>query len=134
MGKMMLASSQPDGYYLSHGQMAIRRRGIDMSKSVTCKRCGRNDLQWKQSKAGKWYLTYDEGVSICGDGGRAIKTLYPAHECLVRDGALTEQRASLILSGRITTTAAEMAEAQAMEDADIAAYEAKYGRKPYGLN
>jgi len=130
---MMLASSQPDGYYLSHGQMAIRRRGIHMKKSVTCKRCGRNDLQWWQSKAGKWYLTYDEGVSIYGDGGRAIKTLHPAHECLVRDGELTEQRASLILRGRITTTAAEQAEAQAIDDADNAAFEARYGRKPYGV-
>jgi hypothetical protein len=104
-----------------------------MKKSVTCKRCGRNDLQWWQSKAGKWYLTYDEGVSIYGDGGRAIKTLHPAHECLVRDGELTEQRASLILRGRITTTAAEQAEAQAIDDADNAAFEARYGRKPYGV-
>ena len=119
MGERILASSQPDGYCSSHGQMAIRRRGIDMSKSVTCKRCGRNDLQWKQSKAGKWYLTYDEGVSIAGESGRIIKTIYPMHECLVRDGELTEQRASLILSGRITTTEAEMTEAQ-MTEAQVA--------------
>ena len=85
------------------------------SKSVTCKKCGRNDLAWKQSKAGKWYLTYDEGVGIFGDGGRQIKTLYPAHECLVRDGALQSDRAILILCGTITTTAEEYAEAVALE-------------------
>jgi hypothetical protein len=105
-----------------------------MSKSVTCKRCGRNDLQWRESKAGKWYLTYDEGVAISGESGRQIKTIHPMHECLVRDGELTETRASLILRGIITTTEEERAEAQAMEDADIAAFEARYGRKPYGVN
>jgi hypothetical protein len=88
-----------------------------MAKLVTCKRCGRNDLQWKQSKAGKWYLTYDEGAAIFGDGGKQIKTLYPAHECLVRDGELTEKRASLIVRGRITTTDEEQSEAQALLDA-----------------
>lgn len=86
-------------------------------KTNTCKRCGRNDLRWKQSKAGKWYLTYDEGVGIGGESGRIIKTIYPMHECLVRDGALTERRATLILCGIITTTDAECAEAQAMETA-----------------
>lgn len=104
-----------------------------MAKSVTCKKCGRNDLQWKQSKAGKWYLTYNEGVGISGDSGRNIKTVYPMHECLVRDGELTERRASLILSGIITTTDEEMAEALAMHEADMQAYEAKYGNRPYGM-
>lgn len=104
-----------------------------MAKSVTCKKCGRNDLQWKQSKAGKWYLTYNEGVGISGDSGRNIKTVYPMHECLVREGALTERRASLILSGIITTTDEEMAEALAMHEADMQAYEAKYGKRPYGM-
>lgn len=88
-----------------------------MAKSVICKRCGRNDLAWRQSKAGKWYLTYDEGVEISGETGRHIKTIHPAHECLVRDGELTEKRADLILRGRITTTEQEMAEAKALEDA-----------------
>ena len=88
-----------------------------MAHSVTCKKCGRNDLQWKQSKAGKWYLTYDEGVGIGGESGRIIKTIYPMHECLVREGALTERRATLILCGIITTTDAEYAEAQAMDTA-----------------
>jgi hypothetical protein len=104
-----------------------------MATSVTCKKCGRNDLQWKQSKAGKWYLTYDEGVGISGESGRNIKTVYPMHECLVREGELTERRASLILSGIITTTDEEMAEAQAMHEADMQAYEAKYGKRPYGM-
>ena len=104
-----------------------------MATSVTCKKCGRNDLQWKQSKAGKWYLTYNEGVGISGDSGRNIKTVYPMHECLVREGELTERRASLILSGIITTTDDEMAEALAMHEADMQAYEAKYGNRPYGM-
>jgi hypothetical protein len=104
-----------------------------MAKSVTCKKCGRNDLQWKQSKAGKWYLTYNDGVGISGESGRNIKTVYPMHECLVREGALTERRASLILSGIITTTDEEMAEALAMHEADMQAYEAKYGKRPYGM-
>ncbi len=104
-----------------------------MATSVTCKKCGRNDLQWKQSKAGKWYLTYNEGVGISGDSGRNIKTVYPMHECLVREGELTERRASLILSGIITTTDDELAEAQAMHEADMQAYEAKYGKRPYGM-
>ena len=86
-----------------------------MAKSVTCKRCGRNDLAWRQSKAGKWYLTYDEGVEIGGECGRHIKTIHPAHECLVRDGALESNRAILILCGTITTTAEEYAEAVALE-------------------
>jgi hypothetical protein len=104
-----------------------------MAKSVTCKKCGRNDLQWKQSKAGKWYLTYNDGVGISGESGRNIKTVYPMHECLVREGALTERRASLILSGIITTTDEEMAEALAMHEAEMQAYEAKYGKRPYGM-
>lgn len=104
-----------------------------MAKSVTCKKCGRNDLQWKQSKAGKWYLTYNDGVGISGESGRNIKTVFPMHECLVREGALTERRASLILSGIITTTDEEMAEALAMHEADMQAYEAKYGKRPYGM-
>ena len=104
-----------------------------MATSVTCKKCGRNNLQWKQSKAGKWYLTYNEGVGISGDSGRNIKTVYPMHECLVREGELTERRASLILSGIITTTDDELAEAQAMHEADMQAYEAKYGNRPYGM-
>jgi hypothetical protein len=85
------------------------------AKSVTCKRCGRNDLAWRESKAGKWYLTYAEGVGIFGDGGRQIKTLYPAHECLVRNGELEYDRALLILSGIITTTNEEYTEATALE-------------------
>lgn len=101
-----------------------------MSKSVTCKRCGRNDLAWRQSKAGKWYLTYDEGAAIIGEGGRHIKTIHPAHECLVRDGELTEKRADLILRGKITTTDDEIAEAQAMENAAMDAFEAKHGYRP----
>jgi hypothetical protein len=104
-----------------------------MAKTVTCKKCGRNDLQWKQSKAGKWYLTYAEGVGIAGDSGRNIKTFYPMHECLVREGELTERRMSLILSGIITTTDAEVAEAEAMYEAQLQAYEAKYGNRPYGM-
>jgi hypothetical protein len=92
----------------------IRTKGNEM-KSVTCKRCGRNDLAWKQSKAGKWYLTYNEGVAIGGESGRHIKTIHPAHECLVRDGELTERRAGFIVSGLITTTPEEYAEAIAME-------------------
>ena len=99
-------------------------------KPVTCKRCGRNDLAWRQSKSGKWYLTYDEGAAIFGEGGRHIKTVHPAHECLVRDGELSEKRADLILRGRITTTEEERAEAQAMEDAAKDAFEAKYGYRP----
>jgi len=62
-------------------------------------------------------LTYDEGVGIGGESGRIIKTIYPMHECLVREGALTERRATLILCGIITTTDAEYAEAQASETA-----------------
>jgi hypothetical protein len=104
-----------------------------MATSVTCKKCGRNDLQWKQSKAGKWYLTYDEGVGISGESGRSIKTIYPMHECLVREGELTEKRASLICSGLITTTDEELAEARAMEEASLEAYKAKYGNRPYGM-
>ena len=103
---------------------------MTVKKSVTCKRCGRNDLQWKQSKAGKWYLTYDEGAAIFGDGGRHIKTIHPAHECLVRDGELSEKRCDLILRGTITTTDEEFAEAQAMENAAMDAFEAKHGYRP----
>ncbi len=78
-------------------------------------------------------MTYNDGVGISGESGRNIKTVYPMHECLVREGALTERRASLILSGIITTTDEEMAEALAMHEADMQAYEAKYGKRPYGM-
>ena len=100
---------------------------MNAKKLVTCKKCGRNDLQWKQSKAGKWYLTYDEGAHIVGESGRTIKILYPAHQCLVRDGELSEKRCALILRGLITTTDEERAEAEAMEQAKIDAYYAKTG-------
>tara|TARA_R110000822_G_scaffold121075_1_gene254773 strand:- start:754 stop:1065 length:312 start_codon:yes stop_codon:yes gene_type:complete len=96
------------------------------NKTNTCKKCGRNDLRWKQSKAGKWYLTYDEGVAIGGESGRIIKTIYPMHECCVRDGELTERRATLILCGIITTTDDEMIEAQHMDIANFDSYDAKY--------
>ncbi len=99
-------------------------------KQVTCKRCGRNDLAWRQSKSGKWYLTYDEGVEIAGESGRHIKTIHPAHECLIRDGELSEKRCDLILRGRITTTQEEQAEAQAMEKALLDAFEIKNGYRP----
>lgn len=101
-----------------------------VKKLVTCKRCGRNDLVWRESKAGKFYLTYDEGAAIIGEGGRQIKTIHPAHQCLVRDGELTEKRADLILRGTITTTDEELAEAQAMENALLDAFEAKHGYRP----
>jgi hypothetical protein len=86
-----------------------------MSKSVTCKKCGRNDLAWKQSKAGKWYLTYDESCEVRGESGSVIKSFKPAHQCLQREGALESERAILILCGIITTTAEEYAEAVALE-------------------
>lgn len=86
-----------------------------MAKSVTCKRCGRNDLVWRQSKSGKWYLTYDEAVEVVGESGRGIKSFRPAHQCLARDGELQFERAILILCGTITTTEEEYAEALEME-------------------
>lgn len=86
----------------------------------TCKRCGRNDLEWVQSKKGNWYLTYVGGVDIVGSCGRAIKTIRPTHECLVRDGALTERRAELILLRIITTTPEEHAEAEEIKCYDVA--------------
>lgn len=85
---------------------------MNEKKPVTCKRCGRNDLQWKQSAKGKWYLTYHGGAGIIGSSGRSIKTIYPAHECLVRDGELTERRANFIMCGLITTTPEEKVEAR----------------------
>ena len=99
------------------------------NKTNTCKKCGRNDLRWKQSKAGKWYLTYDEGVAIGGESGRIIKTIYPMHKCCVRDGELTERRATLILCGIITTTDDEMIEAQHIDLPDFDSWDAKYGHK-----
>jgi len=102
------------------------------NKPVTCKRCGRNDLAWAHSTnghAGSWYLTYKGGVDIIGEGGRTIKTIYPMHECCVRDGVLTERRATLILCGIITTTDAEMIEAQHIDLPDFDSWDAKYGHK-----
>ena len=74
-------------------------------------------------------MTYDEGVGISGESGRNIKTIYPMHECLVREGELTERRMSLICSGLITTTDDELAEARAMEIALHEAYLAKYAHE-----
>ena len=73
-------------------------------------------------------MTYDEGVAIGGESGRIIKTIYPMHECCVRDGELTERRATLILCGLITTTDDEMIEAQHMDCPDFDSWDAKYGR------
>lgn len=97
------------------------------NNNFKCNKCGRNDLVWRKSKGGNWYLTYEGGVTISGESGRTIKTIYPMHECLVRDGALTERRAQLILCGIITTTDDEMIEAQEMDIADIDSWNAKYG-------
>ena len=49
--------------------------------NVSCKRCGCPDLQWQQTKAGKWYLTSAEATAIRGESGRIIKTIRPAHRC-----------------------------------------------------
>jgi hypothetical protein len=97
-------------------------------KLVTCKRCGRNDLVWRESKTGKFYLTYDGGVEIKGGNGRTIKRVYSAHECLVRDGELTERRASFIVIGLITTTPEEQAEALAFIKAEEEKALGKVGR------
>lgn len=84
---------------------------ISDKKMVTCKRCGRNDLMWWKSKKGNFYLTYSGGIEL------EHKTIYAAHECLTRvpGEELVYDRARFILCGLITTTAAEKAEAQAME-------------------
>ena len=84
---------------------------MESTKLVTCKKCGRNDLMWWQSKKGSWYLTYKGGIQL------EHKTIYAAHECLTRvEGEeLHYDRARFILLGLITTTVEEKAEAQAME-------------------
>ena len=48
----------------------------------------------------------------------------------MRDGELSEKRCDLILRGTITTTDDEIAEAQAMENAAMDAFEAKNGYRP----
>ena len=32
-----------------------------LSHTVTCKKCGTHGLLWRQSKAGRWYLVYQNG-------------------------------------------------------------------------
>lgn len=78
---------------------------VNNMKTVTCKRCGMHTLVWAQSKKGNWYLTYWRQAN------RAFK---PAHDCVVRNGRLTEKRARLIVRELIITTAEEQAEAQEM--------------------
>lgn len=45
----------------------------------TCNRCGATDLVWQTSKKGNYYLAIP--TPVYGDGGRHIKTIYPAHRC-----------------------------------------------------
>ena len=63
-----------------------------MSKTVTCKRCGKGSLRWAQTKAGKWYLTPIEGHKVHGDDGRHIKTLALAHRCPTPEQVRNEAR------------------------------------------
>lgn len=63
-----------------------------MSKNVTCKRCGQKNLEWAQTKAGKWYLTPIEGKKIYGENGRHIKTLALAHKCPSAEDLRNEER------------------------------------------
>jgi len=51
-------------------------------KTTTCNRCGKTNLKWETSKAGKHYLTDAEATSITNTDGKAIKTIRPAHQCL----------------------------------------------------
>ena len=51
------------------------------TKSVTCKRCGEENLRWKQFKKGKWYLTPMEPAKIRNENHRVIKTIDFAHNC-----------------------------------------------------
>jgi len=41
--------------------------------NVSCKRCGCPDLQWQQTKAGKWYLTSAEATAIRGGAGQPAR-------------------------------------------------------------
>lgn len=51
------------------------------TKSVTCKRCGEENLRWKKSVKGKWYLTPMEPAKIRNENYRVIKTIDLAHRC-----------------------------------------------------
>ena len=45
-----------------------------------CNRCGKAGLVWKQSKKGNWYLAVEQKWQ--GDMYGAIRTFYPAHQCV----------------------------------------------------
>jgi len=49
-----------------------------MDKSVKCNKCGAEDLFWRQSKNGQWYLCEPSHVQF---GDRAHKLIPFAHKC-----------------------------------------------------
>jgi hypothetical protein len=51
-------------------------------KTTTCKRCGRHNLVWAQSKKGNWYLSDPKAVST--SYGNYI-TIPFAHKCVSED-------------------------------------------------
>lgn len=55
---------------------------MNSKKIVTCNKCGASGLVWHSTKAGKYYLTDQFTTDITNDGGRVIKTIRPAHQCL----------------------------------------------------
>ena len=58
----------------------------------TCAKCGQGNLTWKQTAAGKWYLTDIEGTSIVGENGNTIKVLRLAHKCKTQEQKDVEVR------------------------------------------
>jgi hypothetical protein len=55
---------------------------MNSKKTITCNNCGVTGLVWHSTKAGRYYLTDQFTTDITNDGGRTIKTIRPAHQCL----------------------------------------------------
>jgi len=106
-------------------------------KTVNCNRCGKNNLVWATSKAGKYYLTDAESTAITNGNGRTIKTLQLAHQCLTPEQQATEaafeddcKRAQTILQALDQSFRQIMVILKAPEVDEVALQDLQQAREP----
>jgi ssDNA-binding Zn-finger/Zn-ribbon topoisomerase 1 len=62
-------------------------------KTKNCIKCGKEDLVWKQSKKGKWYLA--ETKEWWGDQFGTSRTYFPGHRCTEQQQVKFKQQQEL---------------------------------------
>ena len=95
---------------------------MNSKKITTCNNCGKTGLVWHSTKAGKYYLTDQFTTDITNDGGRTIKTIRPAHQCLtpeqqeIAQGFQTAADAARILVAKRDAIKAQIDELLSADD------------------